>query len=135
MPHTTAGAQQNQFASPVSKSQLKKAAEGVVPENTKCNTHWAERNFMNWAMQRNQQVPEDPVPLDLFRSHDAELVCKNLWKFVLETHNNNGQHYPPATIRCLLNAINRIFKENKHHFLFLIKVTSTFMNFSGQWIC
>ena len=108
-PHITAGAQQperNQFASPVTENQLKKAADGVVPENIRRNTQWAKRNFTSWAIQCNQQVPEDPVPLDLLRSHDAELVCKSLCKFVLETRNSSGQHYPPATIRALLSGIN-----------------------------
>ena len=114
--HITAGAQQperNRFASPVTENQLKKAADGVVPENTRCNTQWAERNFTSWEIQRNQQVPEDPVPLDLLRSHDAELVCKPLCKYVLETRNSSGHHYPPATIRALLSVINQIFRENK----------------------
>ena len=114
--HIIAGAQQpeqNQFASPVNENQLKKAADDVVPENTSCNTQWAERDFTSWAIQRNQQVPEDPVPLDLLGSLDAELVCKPLCKFVLKTRNSSGQHYPPATMRALLSAINRIFTENK----------------------
>ena len=114
-PHNSAG-MQNRFASPVSDNQLKKAASGVVPENTRCNTNWAERNFINWAKQRNQQVLKEPIPLDLLLSHDAELVCKTLCKFILETHNSSGQPYPPASIRALLSAINRIFRENKAPF-------------------
>ena len=45
-------------------------------------------------MQHNQQVSEDPVALDLLKSHDAELVYKTLCKLFLKTHNNSGQHYP-----------------------------------------
>ena len=40
-PHITAGVQQNRFALPVSENHLKKAASGIVPENTRCNTQWA----------------------------------------------------------------------------------------------
>ena len=83
---------------------------------------------MNWAMQRNWLVPEDPVPLDLLKSHDAELVCKSLCKFVLETRNSSGQHYPPATIRALLSAINRIFRENKAPFSLFNKDDPQFTN-------
>jgi len=77
-------------------------------------------------MQRNQQVPKDLVPLDLLRSHDADLVCKTLCKFILETHNSSGQHYPPATIRALLSAINHIFRENKAPFSIFNKNDSQF---------
>ena len=83
--HITSNAQQNRLASPVSEKQLKKAATGVVPANTRSNSQWAERSFIEWAKQRNQQKLEDPVPLDLLQSHDAEQVCKTLCKFVLET--------------------------------------------------
>jgi len=118
-PHITIGTLQNRFALPVSENQLKKATNGVVPENTRCNIQCAERNFINWEMQCNQQVPEDPVLLDLLRSHDADLVRKTLCKFVLETHNSSGQHYPPATLRVLLSAINCIFREQSSIFYFL----------------
>jgi len=67
-------------------------------------------------MQRNQQVPENPVPLNLVKSQDAELVCKTLCKFVLETCNSNGQPYPPSTLRSLLSGLNHSFKENKTPF-------------------
>ena len=93
----------------------------MVLENTRCNTQWAERNFTSWAIQRNQQVLEDPVPLDLLGSYDAELVCKTLCTFVIETCNSSGQYYPPATTRALLSVINQIFRENKALFSILNK--------------
>ena len=55
----------------------------------------------------------------MLQSHDAKLVCKTLCKFVLEIRNSSGQHYPPATIRSLLNGLNRILKENKTPFSIL----------------
>ena len=57
----------------------------------------------------------------MLQSRDAKLVCKTLCKFVLETRNSSGQHYPPATIRCLLSGLNRILKENKAPFSILGK--------------
>jgi len=72
-------------------------------------------------MQRNQQVPEDPVPLNLVKSQDAELACKTLCKFVLETRNGSGQPYPPSIIRSLLSGLNCSFKENKAPFSVMSK--------------
>ena len=43
--------QSRQFASPVSKSELKKATCGVVRANTQFNTQWTGRNLNTWAMQ------------------------------------------------------------------------------------
>ena len=106
---------------PISGNQLKKAATGVVPTNTRCNSQWAERNFIEWAKQRNLQKLEDPVPSDRLQSNDTELVCKTLCKFVLKTRNSSGQQYPPATIRSLLSWLNHIFKEKKAPFSILDK--------------
>ena len=60
--------------------------------------------------------PEDPVPLDLLRSHDAKLVCKNLCRFMMETRREDGKPYPPTSLRCLLSALNRILQDNKAPF-------------------
>ena len=48
-------------------------------------------------MQRNQHKLEDLVSLDLLQSHEAGLVIKTPFKFVLKTQNSSEQHYPPAT--------------------------------------
>ena len=133
-PHITSNALQNRFASPVSENQFKKADIGVVPANTRSNLQMAERNFIEWEKQHDQQEPEDPKPLDLLQSHIAELACKTLCKFVLETRNSSGQHYPPATIRSLLSGINRILKENKAPFSILDKDAHSFAICTGQWI-
>ena len=41
---------------------------------------------------------DDPVPLDLLSSHDPVLMSKHLQRFVVETHNTNGEPYPPAAL-------------------------------------
>lgn len=101
------------FGSPTSEEKLSKAAKGVVPSNTANNTRWAESNFLNWVRERNKRVPDEPVPLDLLKSHNADLVSKQLCRFVLETRREDGNRYPPATLRSLLSALNRIMQENK----------------------
>ena len=93
--------QSTRFALPVSVCELEKAACGVVSANTRYNSQWAERNFAAWAMQRNAKIPDDLVPLDLLSSHDPVLVSKHLQRFVMETHNINGEPYPPVTLRLL----------------------------------
>ena len=55
-------AEKPQFAQPVCDQEFKQAAKGVVPDNTKSNTNWAKRNYLNWAKHRNEQMPDDPVP-------------------------------------------------------------------------
>ena len=116
----------HRFASPVSENDLIIAAGGVIPANTKASTQWAERNFISWITERNKVVPNDPVPVDLLSCHDAELVCKNLCRFVLETRNSNGQPYPPATIRSLLSGLSRILKSNKAPFSIFNKEDTRF---------
>ena len=104
------------FGFPTSENELSKAAKGVVPTNTMSNTRWAENNFVTWARERNKCVPDDPVPLDLLRSQDANLVNKNLCRFILETRREDGNPYPPGTLRSLLSALNRIMQANKAPF-------------------
>ena len=57
--------------------------------------------------------PEGPIPFDLLQSHDAKLVCENLCWFIIETQREGGNPYPPASLRCLLSALNRILQDNK----------------------
>ena len=35
----------SKFANPVSQEEMEVAAQGVVPDNTKCNNKWAANNF------------------------------------------------------------------------------------------
>ena len=44
---------------------MKKPSNGVVPVNTEYSTHWAEKNFLPWAENRNKKMPDNPVPMDL----------------------------------------------------------------------
>ena len=50
----------SRFGSPTSEEQLGIVAKGVVPNNTLSNTHWAENNFLSWAVECNRMCPEDP---------------------------------------------------------------------------
>ena len=93
------------FGSLSSEKKLKEAAEGVIPKNTVNNTRWAENNFLVWAKERNKRVVDDPVPMDLLESQDANLVNKHLCCYVLETRRENGSHYPPGTMRSLLSDL------------------------------
>ena len=35
----------SKFANPVSQEEMEVVAQGVVPDNTKCNNKWAANNF------------------------------------------------------------------------------------------
>ena len=104
----------SQFGSPSSEQELDTAAKGVILSNTLCNTCWTENTFRTWAVERNKLCPEDPIPLDVLKSHDAKLVYKSLCRFVMETRREDGKPYPPAS--CLLSALNRILQDNKAPF-------------------
>ena len=107
---------------------LKKASNGVIPVNTEYSSYWAEKNFLPWAENCNKKIPDDSVPMDLLHSHDPELVCKHLCCFAMETRKENGELYPPATIRSLLCGLNRILKANKVPFSIFDKEDSRFLN-------
>ena len=89
------------------------------PKAIRPQSHKAMAAFCNYPTN-------DPVPVDLLSCHDAELVCKNLCRFVLETRNSNGQPYPPATIRSLLSGLNRTLKSNKAPFSIFNKEDTRF---------
>ena len=42
---------------------------------------------------------------DMLKSHDAELVCKWLCRYVMETRREYGNPYPPSTLRSLLSGV------------------------------
>ena len=101
------------FATPCSEQELEKLAGGVKPAHTKASTQWAVKNFTKWAENRGVLVPYDPVPCNLLECHDAATVNKYLCMFIAETRKENGDKYPPATIRALLSGINRALQENQ----------------------
>ena len=110
----------SRFAAPVSQEEVKEAAIGVVPLNTK-NNAWAERTFDAWVQERNKLRPGDPVPTDLLQCHDTSVVSKYLKYFVLEARTQDGKKYHPSTLWSLLSGLNRILKESKAPFSILDK--------------
>ena len=116
----------SRFAEPVTDEYSEKAAKGVIPDTTEFNTRWAMKNFESWVKQRNERLPDDPVPLDLLESNDADEICKIMCLFVLETRREDGKPYPPATIRSLLSGLNRMLRANKAPFSILDKGDSRF---------
>ena len=106
----------NHFAKPVNSPEREKAAKGVVPTNTEANTQWALRNFNAWTLNRSFVDSSEAVPTDLLQSHDAELVCKWLCRFLMETRKSDGSPYPPASLRSLICVLNRVLQSNKAPF-------------------
>ena len=102
------GCETSRFPLPTRSPQRKMAARGVIPRNTEASTQWALRNFIAWAKNREAAGDSHAVPKDLLESHDAELVCKWLSLYVMETRREDGGRYPPTTIRNLISGLNRI---------------------------
>ena len=113
------GVETQRFPVPTDSPKRKAAARGVVPQNTEASTQWALRNFGAWV--KNREVMGSPVPKDLLKSHDPELVCKWISLFVLETRQEDGERYPPGSIRNLVSGLNRVLQSNKAPFSILDK--------------
>ena len=105
----------------VSSPDREKASKGVVPAKTEANSQWAFKNFMEWSNHRNLLEPHNPVPKNLLECHDADLVCKWLCRYLLETRKTDGSHYPPASLRSLICGLNRTMQGNQVPFCVLSK--------------
>uniref|UniRef100_A0A1X7U8S4 Uncharacterized protein n=1 Tax=Amphimedon queenslandica TaxID=400682 RepID=A0A1X7U8S4_AMPQE len=46
------------FGSPTKQQAFEKAAEGVVPDNTRQNTKWALHTFTSWLEERNKRIKD-----------------------------------------------------------------------------
>ena len=78
-------------------SVYEKAAEGVIPANTRASTNWCVRTFQTWLEQRNSRTAdslESNIPPDILQSHDVDAVCKVMRYFVLEVRRIDGERYP-----------------------------------------
>ena len=112
------------FAKPISSPEREKAAGGVVPGNTEANTLWAVRNYNAWVLNRSFVNPSKAVPTDILHSHNPQLVCKWLCRFLMETRKNDGSPYPPASLRSLVcgvlhknKAPSSVIDKSDHRFL------------------
>ena len=115
------------FPKPVLSPEREKASKGVIPDNTDASTQWALRNFNEWAGNHCFLTPDDPVPKDLLVSHDADLVCKWLCRFLMEARKTDGSLYPPSSLRSLICGVNRILQKTRLHFLLWINVMLNFV--------
>ena len=116
---------EKRFGSFVTEEEQTVAAKGVVPLNTKITNDWAMKNLRQWMEHRNNSGDEK-VPDDLLCCKDAERVCKWLCIVVQETRKENGEEYPPSTIRALIAAFQRQMTENKLGFNLLDKTDLRF---------
>ena len=103
---------QKRFSS-VTCEEVKEAAKGVVPANTKSSNEWALKNLRAWVSDRNARMSDEAVPDDLLACEDADILCTWMCCFVQETRKENGENYPPSTLRLLLAAFQRILCMNK----------------------
>ena len=124
---TKTRAAKERFRAPLKPEERSQAAKGVIPTNTKNATEWALRNFQQWREYRNQRSPEDPVPEDLFRAADMDVLCKWLCCFVQETRKETGENYPATTLRQMLSAFQRVLRGNKVPFNIFDKTNLRFI--------
>ena len=119
----------SRFASPTKRERLEEAALGVVPSNTKHSTDWAVKTFLSWVTERNIRCPDELIEEDILSCcSDAERASYVLRLFVLEVRKQNGEHYPPSTLRSILSGLNREFARNKIRFGILDKNDTRFLD-------
>ena len=106
----------SQFASPKKRERLEEAVLGVVPSNTKHSTDWAVKTFLSWVTERNIRCPDELIEDFLSCCSDAKRASYVLCLFVFEVRKQNGEHYPPSTLRSILSGLNREFARNKIRF-------------------
>ena len=100
---------QERFSS-VTCEEIKEAAKGVMPANTKSSNEWALKNLRAWISDRNTRMSDEAVPADLLACEDADILCKWMCCFVQETRKENGEKYPPSTLHQLLAAFQQILR-------------------------
>ena len=116
----------SRFASPTKSDQLHRAAEGVVPTNTRNSTNWAVRTFLLWVEERNKRETQRKIEQDILSCNSADRVSFVMRLFVMEVRKADGGKYPPATIRNLLSGLNREMMKNKVEFSIMDKVDRRF---------
>ncbi len=114
------------FAQPTAVGDLENAMKGVQPQNTSKNNEWALKNFTQWSTSRSIKVPDNPVPEDILTTHDADLLCDWLSRYVLETRQSSGEPYPPKSIYSLLCGLLRVARERGSVLNFLDKTDVRF---------
>ena len=66
------------------------------------------------------------VLLYLLASYHADLVCKWLWWFLMETRKTDGSLYPPSSLRSLICGVNCVLQSNEAPFSVVDKCDSWF---------
>ena len=113
-PPPTKKKKKDRFRPPISEDELAEISKGFVPPNTKKNSDWGMRVFLEWRAQRNERVDDTKCPNDLLdRPAEPEVINQWLAKFVAEVRKMDGQPYPPKTIHQILAALQRTMLE-KH---------------------
>ena len=79
-----------------SSMSLKDISKGFVPSNTKANTDWAVKSFLNWAEWRKDA--SEPVPKDFFTLSDSIAINKWLSLFIIEVRKKDGCRYPNSSL-------------------------------------
>ena len=91
--------------SSVTCEEIKEVAKGVVPANTKSSNEWALKILRAWISDCNTRMSDEAVPADRLACEDADILCKWMCCFVQEMRKENGENYPPSTLRQLLPVL------------------------------
>ena len=115
--------------SSVTCEEVKEAAKGVVPANTKSSNEWALKNLRAWVSYRNARMSDEAVPDDLLVCEDADILCTWMCCFVQEMCARRTER---TTHKHSASAFQRILRMNKVPFM--IRAISVFVICRIRWI-
>ena len=90
------------FKAPLTDDEMANVSKGFVPPNTRKNTTWAMRVFIEWKAERNKAAGSPLCPDNLLERPNPAQINTWLSRFVTEARKQNGEPYPPRTMHQIL---------------------------------
>ena len=89
---------------------FKEIKKGYVPKNTDLETKKCMRLFEEWAKQRNNRHPNEPVPSHILDEKDQVALCTWLCKLCVEVRKADGTQFPPRSIHHYVASVQRFIR-------------------------
>ena len=94
------------FKHPMEEEEILELFKGFVAANTKKNTMWAYKVFLDWLIEGENNT-EEQCSQDLLENPNIFRLNYWLTRFVAEVRRQDGKLYPPKTIHQLLAVLQR----------------------------
>ena len=100
----------NRFNFDFDDDDFQERKKGFVPENTDMDTKKCIRLFEEWARQRSDRYPNEPVPANILEGKDRASLCNWLCKFSAEIRKVDDTNFPPKSIQHYLVGVQRFVR-------------------------